>query len=138
MGKKVREISEKGIEGLIKQPNLSRGQDLDYPVFCFRNIHKNFSIDNCDDRERKGLLQTLTQLSKLSWQEIQQAPRHGVGSEKILRGALKVSPPLFITKDVKFLLSVRFDGMKPMLFHRNGFIAHVIFIDPKLKVYNHG
>jgi hypothetical protein len=133
----------------IKKPAIVQGQTikapsstieiehLDYPVFCFKHTHKKYSINRCNDNEKLALLDKLEQLSQLTWQGLVQAHRHGTGTEKIPRNSLKVNPPPFITEDVDHLLALRFDGMKPILVHRNRFIMHVIFIDTDYSVYKH-
>jgi len=113
----------------IKQPHsLSRGskisvdsitiENLKYPVFCFKHVHKDHGIGNCTDDEKKSLLEKIFQLSQMDWQLIEYSPRHGSGTEKIKRSSLKVNPPTFITEDVDYLLALRFDGLKHPI-HRN-------------------
>lgn len=111
--------------------------DFDYPIFCFKHLHKNHDLDKCDDPEKKSLMEKVVKLSQLSWQDIQNAPRHGLGTEKIAISSIKPKCPPFITEDVSFLLALRFDGKKPILGHRNRFVFHVIFIDRDFTVYNH-
>lgn len=121
----------------IKDPSLIQIEDLDYPVFCFKHLHKSHDTEQCTDIEKKQFIEKLVQLSKMTWIDIQNTQRHGNGTEKINISSLKKTPPPFITEDVKFLLCIRFDGKKPFLFHRNRFIAHIIFIDNKFSVYPH-
>mgnify|MGYP006325550845 CR=1 FL=1 len=109
----------------------------DYPIFCFKHLHRNHNLDKCDSEEKKALIEKVVVLSQMSWQQIQQAPRHGLGSEKIAISSIKPKCPPFITDDVKFLLSVRFQGKKPFLGHKDRFIFHVIFIDRDFTVYSH-
>lgn len=73
----------------------------------------------------------------MTWQQIQLTGKHGSGTEKITVKSLKIKPPPFATEDVEFLLAARFDAKKHFLFHRNRFIAHIIFVDPKFSVYKH-
>jgi hypothetical protein len=122
---------------LIKGPQKIEMPDLDYPVFCFKHLHKDHNLDKCEESEKKSLIEKIVKLSQLSWADIQNAPRHGLGSEKISIDSIKPSCPSFLTDDVKFLLSLRFDGKKPMLGHRNRFIFHVLFIDRDFTVYDH-
>ena len=110
---------------------------FDYPIFCFKHLHEDHNLDKCVDAEKKSLMEKIVKLSQLSWNDIQNAPRHGLGSEKIKIASIKPSCPSFITDDVDFLLALRFDGKKPILGHRDRFIFHVIFIDRDFSVYNH-
>ena len=108
-----------------------------HPIFCFKHIHPEYDIDQCDDKEQIALLKQIRKLSKITWQEIEYTGRHGLGSEKIAINSLKSKCPPFITKDVDNLLALRFYGKMPFLVYRDKFLAHIIFIDPKGKVYNH-
>lgn len=133
-----------------KQPALTQGKKFnidstgmvevphyDYPIFCFKHLHKDYNLDHCDADEKKSLIEQIVILSQMTWQEIQMAPRHGIGTEKIDISSLSSPCPPFITEDVKFLLAFRFQGKKPFLGHRNRFIFHVIFIDRSFRAYAH-
>lgn len=111
--------------------------DHKHPVFCFKHLHKDKGIQNCTNDEQRLFLNQLVNLSKLTWDEIERSPRHGMGSEKIDRNSLKIPCPAFITDDVTYLLALRFQAKKPFLIHRDRFICHVIFIDNNFDVYNH-
>jgi hypothetical protein len=121
----------------VKAQTTEEILDLDYPVFCFKHLHKKHDLDKCEDTEKKSLIEKIVTLSQLSWKDIQNSPRHGLGSEKIAISSIKPSCPPFITDDVKHLLAIRFDGMKPMLGHRNKFIFHILFLDRDFTVYKH-
>jgi hypothetical protein len=108
-----------------------------YPIFCFKHLHKDFNFDICTNEEKCEFLNQISMLSKLTWQEIQTSHKHGLGSEKINIDSIIPSTPGFITPDVKHLLALRFSGKKPFLGIRNRFILHVIYVDPKMEVYNH-
>ena len=111
--------------------------EFNYPIFCFKHLHKDHDLDKCNETEKKSLIEKIVKLSQLTWNDIQNAPRHGLGTEKIAINAIKPSCPSFITDDVKHLLAIRFDGLKPILGHRNRFVFHVLFIDRVFSVYNH-
>lgn len=109
----------------------------DHPVFCLRNQHSPYTIEECNATDRSKLLERLHCLSKITWKEIQHTHKHGFGSEKIMRDSINVGLPPFITPDVDFLLAFRFAGKtKVFLVHRNQFIAHIILVDSKGKTYD--
>ncbi len=112
--------------------------NYDYPVFCFKHLHPDYDLKNCDSDELTALMHQLANLSKLTWQKLTLTQRHGMGSEKIYISQMAANCPDFITEDVDFLLAFRFIGKKPFLVHRNRFICHVLFIDNKFSLYNHG
>ncbi len=61
-----------------------------------------------------------------------------MGSEKIDRNSIRARIPAFITDDVNFFLALRFHGKKPFVGLRKGSVFHVLWIDNKFCVYNHG
>jgi hypothetical protein len=107
------------------------------PCFCFQYLHKDYNSDNCDDDQIKLLIKTLEKLSNLTWLQIESSHRHGLGSEKISRHSVKPHIPDFIPKDAT-ILSIRFAGNAPMVGFREKNIFHVLFLDGKFNVYNHG
>jgi hypothetical protein len=76
------------------------------------------------------------QRSQLTWIQLQLTPRHGLGSEKIARAAIRPIIP-DIAKGVEFFLAFRFSGMKPMVGMRRGAVFHVLWLDRDFSVYPH-
>ena len=37
-------------------------EDIKHPVFCFRYLHKNYHIDQCEDNEKLQLLERIVKL----------------------------------------------------------------------------
>ena len=79
----------------------------------------------------------LYNLSHLTWVQIQNSPRHGMGWEKITRQALRPPLPRGVSCDVNFY-SLRFMGKKPFVGYRKGNVFHIVWIDNKYDVYSHG
>jgi hypothetical protein len=122
----------------IKLPPSSQDHfEIDYPVFCFKYLDRDFHLDRCTTEEKAALANRLFILSQMSWTQIQLAGRHKGGSEKIARSSIRRPVPKPLTEDVEFLLAIRFDGMKPMVGHRRGPIFHVFFLDRDLSLYQH-
>ncbi len=118
--------------------SITGEQKIDYPVFCFRHLHQNYSLESCQTEDREKLVERLYQLSKMSWQDIQLSNKHGFGSEKIKRHTIKPSIPKEISEDVDFFLALRYNGKKPIVGYRNGAIFHLVYIDYNFTVYSHG
>lgn len=137
MGKKFKAPDKPKSGDKISVPASANLPTIDYPVFCFRHIHKDYGIDDCQEDDKVAFLKRIVKLSSLSWEEIYKAPRHGWGTEKIEINSIKPSCPRFITPDVSFLLALRYHGLKPFLIHKVGYICHVIFIDKDFSVYDH-
>jgi len=136
--KRIKNVAGRQKSGNIKYIPVA-DLNFDYPVFCFRHLHRDFHLDNCNAQEKKSLIEQLVRLSKHSWTELQLSSRHGIGSEKIPLSAIKASIPhgLTITEDVQTLLAFRFEGYKSFIGLRNKFIFHIIYIDNKFCLYSH-
>ncbi len=109
------------------------------PQFSFEYMKggNGYSVDCCDGTHRSALASRLFLLSQISWLEIQNAPRHGLGSEKIARSSLNVAVPDKISEDASFL-ALRYNGKHPIVGFRDGRIFHIIFIDHNFTLYDHG
>lgn len=132
----------------LKKPEPERGKHIappvakapqvgDYPVFCFRFLQPNFGISDCSQEEQQALIQQLGALSQMTWQEIYQAPRHGLGTEKIAQSAIRPPLPLVLTEDIG-LIAFRFSGVKPMVGFRDTNVFRLLWLDHSRTVYNHG
>lgn len=130
----------------IKKGGISNAKNIEvnnfqHPVFCFKYLHKDFNLENCNDKEATQLIKQIVNISQLKWQDLQLSSRHGLGTEKINISSLKINLPAEITEDVinasNGLLAFRFDGKKPFVGIRNRFIFHVLAIDSKFTLYDH-
>lgn len=110
-------------------------QGFKHPIFCFKYLHKDFNLSQCDESEKIALLERVVLLSGMTWQEIQLAPRHGLGSEKISVSSIKPSIPEVVTEDVGDLLAMRFHGKMPFVGLRNKFIFHIFYVDRNHECY---
>lgn len=135
MGIKNRKPSQ-GSKVKVKQ-DVVEIKKIDYPVFCFRHLHKDYNLDHCTNDEKRSLIEQIAKISLLDWGTIQLSNRHGIGTEKISTSSIKANIPYELTEDVEYLLAFRFDGMKPFIGHRDKFIFHVLFIDRDFTLYKH-
>ena len=99
-----------------------------HPIFCLRYLHKDYNVESCSQSDRASLIRQMANLSQLSWDNIKQSGRHGMGSEKINRKSIKVSIPKEITPDVEDFLALRYSGKKAFIGFRNYFIFHICFM----------
>jgi hypothetical protein len=112
--------------------------ELGHPVFCFKYIHQDFTVQKCDNDKKVALIEQITTLSQLSWNDIQVSPRHGLGCEKLPLKSIKPKMPNFITEEVTYLLVFRYSGKLPFAGFRNRFIFHILFIENNFgDLYNH-
>lgn len=109
------------------------------PIFSFEKMVDGcgYSVNCCDADNQAAALRRLFLLSKMKWREIQNAPRHGLGTEKIARNSIQAPIPQGISEDVTFL-AIRYNGKRPMLGYRDGRTFHVLFLDHRFDAYNHG
>jgi hypothetical protein len=113
-------------------------EKIDHPVFCFKHLHEDYHLRECDNQEKKCLIERIVLLSSCTWNKLQLAPRHGIGSEKIAKNAIRASIPHPFDEDYGDPLAFRFDGMKTIVGFRKGFLFHVIYIDRNFTLYAHG
>lgn len=108
------------------------------PIFSFEKMRdgSGYSVNCCDQENQAAAIKSLFKLSRLNWQEIRNAPRHGLGTEKISRTSLKAAIPSGISEDVTFL-AIRYNGKRPMLGYRDGRTFFVIFLDHNFSAYDH-
>jgi hypothetical protein len=105
--------------------------DRQPPVFSFEHMRdgNGYSIECCSDDHRSALASKLFKLTRLTWMEIKNAPRHGLGLETIDRNSIRPSLPAAATADVR-IIAIRYNGMHPMVGFRDGRIFHVLFFRP--------
>jgi hypothetical protein len=135
MEKKTKSIFiEKG--KFVKTSGLL-SETINYPVFCFKYLHKDYHLDKCTNDEKRKFIEQILRISSMSWEQLQLAPKHGTGSEKISPHSIKTNIPNHFSEEVGTLLAFRFDGKKPFVGFRNGFIFHIFYIDRDFTLYNH-
>ena len=127
-----------GLKISVSNEAITKESTLDYPVFCFKHLDNKFGLDNCDQEDKIALLVRLTKLSQLTWNDIKLSDRHGFGTEKIPTNIIQSERPPFLSDDINHLLAFRFNKLAPFLGHRSGSIFHIVYIDSKFSLYNHG
>lgn len=109
------------------------------PIFSFEHMKagNGYSVDCCNGDHKAALAARLFKLSQMTWLAIKQAPREGLGTEKIARNAIRPPIPSKITEDVH-LLALRYNGRAPMVGYRDGRVFYIVFVDHTMDVYDHG
>ncbi len=69
--------------------------------------------------------------------EVMQASAKGMGAEKIEQKQLKAAIPRHITEEVPIYV-VHASGRVPLAGYKDGTVFHVVWIDRKFKLYDHG
>ncbi len=120
----------------VKEKADSPGKSA-YPSFSFYYLKEPYHICNCEDCDKIALLNQMDLLCQITWNQIYSSGKHGLGTEKISRSAIKTNIPHEITEDVSFF-ALRFSGKKPMIGFREQSIFYILFLDYDFSVYDHG
>jgi hypothetical protein len=102
------------------------------PIFSLYNLAAGFSVSDCQPNHKAEFAQRLEELSRLTWGEIVQAPRRGLGSETFAQNTIRVPIPDFVTPDVT-LLSWRFGGAARIIGYRDDQVLHIVWVDPATR-----
>ncbi len=123
----------------VNVAETTQNRNMLHPAFSFKYLssNKDYSLDQCNQREKIDLLLKLFQLSQVPWSQIQSAHRHGIGHETINRTAIRTPIPTVVGEDVR-LLAFRFSKKKPMVGYRRDKVFYILWIDRKFKLYDHG
>jgi hypothetical protein len=98
------------------------------PCFCFQYLHPKYTSAACTDEQKLALVSTLEKLSALTWIQIESMHRHGLGSEKISRDAIRPDIPAAVPKGATFL-AIRFAGLAPMIgFRERNIMGSLVFM----------
>jgi hypothetical protein len=106
------------------------------PLMSFKHVMPKYCPSVCETAELRALTRKLCDWSRMTWQQIIQAPRQGMGLETIAESSLKQTPPR-ITPDQR-VLAFRVHGIVRMLGCRDGQTLHVFAVDRAGEWYDHG
>ncbi|MEJ2853749.1 MULTISPECIES: hypothetical protein [unclassified Saccharothrix] len=126
------------VEGTVATiPTVATDHNKDTPKFCLRHLQSGFDVGNLSRDGQASFAMALQKRASMTWLEIIQANRHGLGSENIPRSAIKARiPPHFA--DAEQFLVLRYDGRKPMAGVRTGAIFHILWIECEFnELYAH-
>lgn len=76
-------------------------------------------------------------LSRMPWRQIRQAPREGLGAEKIARHSIRRGIPRSVTDDVEWFHSLHYVGNKRFIGQKIGRIFYILWVDHDYSCYNH-
>lgn len=109
------------------------------PVFSLEHLQRSHCVSAIVDRSERGLfLDALYTLSRLTWAQINSAPRHGLGPERMPKHQIKATIPSCVTDDVN-LLVFRWKGKLPFVGFRDGRVLHLLWIEQSFgDLYDHG
>lgn len=122
-----------------KEVSTERSPEQLPPIFSLENIQRSHCISAINDRSERGLfLDALFTLSQMTWGQINSAPRHGLGTERMPATQIKARIPPCVTADVN-LLVFRWKGKLPFVGFRDGRVLHVLWVEQQFgDLYDHG
>ncbi|APX94290.1 hypothetical protein BWR19_15860 [Halomonas sp. 1513] len=135
--RRIKDRKARTKQDLAQRRPERKSTNRETPWFCFNQLQRGHCIQDCEREQQAAVADTLRRLSQLTWGEISQAHRHGLGYEKISRDSLKVPIPPQVTEDAQ-LLSFRCHAHAPMVGYRVDRVFHVVWVDRAFDVYNHG
>lgn len=139
MTKRIRSVpSTPGKLLKLKEVSTERSPEQLSPIFSLEHLQRSHCVSAIADRSERGLfMDALLTLSRLSWSQINSAPRHGLGSERMPADQIKAKIPSCVTADVN-LLVFRWKGKLPFVGFRDGRILNILWIEQNFgDLYDH-
>lgn len=108
------------------------------PAFSFEHVQQSHCISMLADHTERGLLlEAFRKLGSMTWSQINSAPRHGLGYERMPFDQIKAPRPACISDDTN-LLVFRWKGKLPFVGFRDGRVLHVLWVEQNFgDLYNH-
>lgn len=119
---------------LIKNPTEGESTNSEFPFFMLSWIQKGYQISDCSEKDKVKFVNFLDSMSRMTWGDITQSSRTGLGCEKISR--LNKNIPDIAAGHA--ILSFRGAGIMRIIGFRSGMAFYVLWIDTKGEVYSHG
>lgn len=124
--------------GKLREPIVSKvDSSTQSPVFCLHYLDNDYGLSQCEKVFKVSLIHKLHELSQLTWNQITNTHRHGLGLEKIPYEQIKGRMPTHITDDQEFI-AIRFHQLKPVVGYRIERIFHIVWLDYNMTLYDHG
>ena len=124
-------------KGKFQRPHEGRvSTNKNKPLFGLEYLDSTYSLKACTQPEKAAFSDTLHKLAQITWGDIMNADRHGVGCEIIPQEQIHGSIPHHLTPEVR-ILAFRFCSKAPMVGYREDRIFYVIWLDRNFTLYNH-
>lgn len=136
MAKRIKPVAPKQGDTVKSQdpPNY----DKRAPVFSLERLQTgNYCFSALDQEHKAMFAEAIFRRKSLTWTEIKQSPKHGLGTEKISKDAIKAPMPSFITEEVDEFLVFRYHGKNPMVGYRQKDVFFVLWFDHNFTLYDH-
>jgi len=108
------------------------------PIFSLQKLQTGkYCLSNLDQENKSMFADAIFRRKFLTWNQIKQLDRHGLGTEKISKSSIKAPIPRFITDDLDNFLAFRYHGLRPMVGYRQKDIFFVLWFDLDFSLYDH-
>lgn len=137
MGSNGRRGSAPKHDPVVKPASVPTSASNGYPILCLRHLQDKFGIDQLDAQQCQEFLKKWHKRAKLTWNELNQHGKYGLGSEKLPKSAFKPCIPEQFEQD-KYMV-FRHAGNQPFAGFRAGDVFHVLWIEANWnELYDHG
>lgn len=108
------------------------------PLFSLEKLQDGQYCLSCLNQEHKAMFaDAIFRRKSLTWKQIKQLDRHGLGTEKMPKSRIKAPIPNFITEDFEEFLVFRYHGRNPMVGYRQRDVFFVLWFDHDFTLYDH-
>lgn len=122
----------------IKLPTIPVDNDIKPPIFSLERVQNgNYCLSSLDQEHKAAFADAIFRRRNITWNQLKQLDRHGLGTEKIPKRQIKTGIPRFITDDLDHFIVFRFHGRAPMVGYRVGEVFYVLWFDWNFTLYDH-
>lgn len=129
---------DKKIGKRVGSPNAESTSALPVLFSLERCVPGKYCLSQLSSAHKAAFSDSMFKRRNITWNELRQAPKHGIGTEKIAINAINAAMPSQITEEVDTLLAIRFSAKAPMVGYRIGAVFFVLWFDHDFTLYNHG
>ena len=104
-----------------------RAPDGGYPLLCLRHLQPGWGFEELNPDHCREFLVKWAKRATLTWKELIQHDRHGLGFEKLPSSAISASVPEYLEQE-KYLV-FRHEGNRPFAGFRSGDTFHVLWVE---------
>ncbi len=138
MAKPKRIKGKFGKQGSLVKSQEPINYDENPPVFSLEKLQSGkYCLSSLDQENKAKFADAIFRRKSITWNQIKQQDRHGLGTEKIPKTQIKAPIPRFITEDFESFLVFRYNGHKPMVGYRQRDIFFVLWFDHDFTLYDH-
>jgi hypothetical protein len=108
------------------------------PLFSLARIqNSDYCFTRLDQEHKAAFAEAVYRRRNCTWKQLKQAPRHGLGLEKIAKTSIRSGVPAFITPDQDHFLAFRYNGYAAMVGYRLKDVFYVLWFDHDFSLYPH-